>query len=49
MHLTSVAGTDDLGYGYNNARQLTTAQALNNADSYALFANGTSFRDSLFV
>jgi deuterolysin len=40
-HLTSVAGTDDLGYGYANARQLTTAQALNNADSYALFANGT--------
>lgn len=39
MHLTSVQGADDLGYGYTNARQLTTAQALNNADSFALFAN----------
>ena len=34
-------GTDDLGYGYAAATRLTTAQALNNADSYALFANGT--------
>jgi deuterolysin len=48
-HLTQVGGTDDLGYGYANARQLTTAQALNNADSYALFANGTSFRYAPFV
>ncbi|KAI1429812.1 neutral protease 2-like protein [Xylaria sp. FL1777] len=38
-HLTSVAGTDDLGYGYAAATRLTSSQALNNADSYALFAN----------
>ncbi|KAI1132829.1 neutral protease 2-like protein [Nemania abortiva] len=38
-HLTQVAGTDDLGYGYAAATRLTSAQALNNADSYALFAN----------
>ena len=33
-------GTDDLGYGYAAATALTTAQALNNADSFALYANG---------
>lgn len=33
-------GTDDLGYGYNAATQLSAADALNNADSYALYANG---------
>lgn len=33
-------GTDDLGYGYNAAMRLTTSQALNNADSFALYANG---------
>ncbi|KAI0459187.1 neutral protease 2-like protein [Xylaria acuta] len=38
-HLTQVAGTDDLGYGYAAATRLSSAQALNNADSYALFAN----------
>ncbi|KAI1155685.1 neutral protease 2-like protein [Nemania diffusa] len=38
-HLTQVAGTDDLGYGYNAATRLSSSQALNNADSYALFAN----------
>lgn len=38
-HLTSVKGTDDLGYGYSAATGLTTSQALNNADSYALYAN----------
>ncbi|KAL4982933.1 Deuterolysin metalloprotease family-domain-containing protein [Aspergillus falconensis] len=32
-------GTDDLGYGYNAATALSASQALNNADSYALFAN----------
>ncbi|KAI1175893.1 neutral protease 2-like protein [Nemania sp. FL0916] len=39
-HLTQVAGTDDLGYGYAAATRLSSSQALNNADSYALFANG---------
>lgn len=40
-HANSVysPGTDDLGYGFSAASRLTTAQALNNADSYALFAN----------
>ncbi|KAF2686647.1 hypothetical protein K458DRAFT_362847 [Lentithecium fluviatile CBS 122367] len=32
-------GTDDLGYGFAAASQLTTSQALNNADSFALYAN----------
>lgn len=39
-HLSQVAGTDDLGYGYSAASGLSTSQALNNADTYALFANG---------
>lgn len=40
-HANSVysPGTDDLGYGYSAASRLTTAQALNNADSFALYAN----------
>ncbi|CAI6340145.1 unnamed protein product [Periconia digitata] len=38
-HLTQVKGTDDLGYGYTAATRLSSSQALNNADSYALFAN----------
>lgn len=38
-HLSQIAGTADLGYGYSAARGLTTSQALNNADTYALFAN----------
>ncbi|GAP88410.1 putative deuterolysin metalloprotease [Rosellinia necatrix] len=38
-HLSQIAGTDDLGYGYTAATRLSTSQALNNADSYALFAN----------
>jgi deuterolysin len=33
-------GTDDLGYGYAAATALSANSALNNADSYALFANG---------
>lgn len=32
-------GTDDLGYGYAAATRLSASQALNNADSYALYAN----------
>lgn len=39
-HLSQIKGTQDLGYGYAAATRLTSAQALNNADSYALFANG---------
>lgn len=33
-------GTDDLGYGYSAATSLSTNDALNNADTYALYANG---------
>lgn len=33
-------GTDDLGYGYDAATALSAEEALNNADTYALFANG---------
>lgn len=33
-------GTDDLGYGYEAVMQLDTEESLNNADTYALFANG---------
>ncbi|KAJ5388904.1 hypothetical protein N7509_011445 [Penicillium cosmopolitanum] len=32
-------GTDDLGYGYSAATSLSSAQAVLNADSYALYAN----------
>ncbi|PVI05217.1 neutral protease 2-like protein [Periconia macrospinosa] len=32
-------GTDDLGYGFDAATKLSLSQALNNADSYALYAN----------
>lgn len=39
-HLRSVAGTTDLAYGYSLAVQLSTSQALNNADTYTLYANG---------
>jgi deuterolysin len=41
-HANSVysPGTDDLGYGYAAATKLSANQALNNADSYALYANG---------
>ncbi|CAJ2505865.1 Uu.00g132590.m01.CDS01 [Anthostomella pinea] len=38
-HLSQIAGTDDLGYGYAAATALSSRNALNNADSYALFAN----------
>ncbi|KAI0411750.1 neutral protease [Xylaria grammica] len=37
-HLSEIAGTDDNGYGYDAATALSTEDALNNADSYALFA-----------
>ncbi|KAJ5559188.1 hypothetical protein N7461_003160 [Penicillium sp. DV-2018c] len=33
-------GTDDLGYGYAAATALSSAEAVLNADSYALYANG---------
>lgn len=41
-------GTEDLGYGYDAATKLSAKDALNNADSYALYANGelTSVRFS---
>ncbi|KAI1850876.1 hypothetical protein JX265_004930 [Neoarthrinium moseri] len=38
-HLSQIKGTQDLGYGYSAATRLSASQALNNADSYALFAN----------
>lgn len=38
-HLREIAGTQDLGYGYDNIRKLSTRDSLNNADSYAMFAN----------
>ncbi|KAK3186936.1 hypothetical protein K4F52_004380 [Lecanicillium sp. MT-2017a] len=38
-HLQEVAGTRDLGYGYDNIQKLSTRDSLNNADSYAVFAN----------
>ncbi|GAB7363735.1 hypothetical protein MBLNU230_g4303t1 [Neophaeotheca triangularis] len=41
LHETShaVLGTDDVVYGYAQSTRLSTSQAINNADSYALFAN----------
>lgn len=38
-HLNQIAGTADNGYGYDNIRRLSSQQSLNNADSYAVFAN----------
>lgn len=35
-------GTDDLGYGFDAATKLSQSQAIQNADSYALYANGKS-------
>ena len=35
-------GTVDNGYGYAAATALTSARAVANADSYALYANGKS-------
>lgn len=35
-------GTDDLGYGYTAATSLSSRDAVLNADSYALYANGRS-------
>lgn len=41
-HLRQIRGTNDYGYGYSAIQQLTTRQALDNADTYTLFANGMS-------
>ncbi|KAF2964037.1 hypothetical protein GQX73_g9533 [Xylaria multiplex] len=39
-HLVAVKGTDDVCYGYNGCvTAINNAQSLNNADSYALYAN----------
>lgn len=38
-HLTQIQGTDDLGYGYEAIQGLSAEQELNNADTFALFAN----------
>ncbi|MGY3856960.1 M35 family metallo-endopeptidase [Aeromonas intestinalis] len=43
-HFTAVAGTDDLGYGQGNARNLASTdpqKALNNADNHEYFAENT--------
>ena len=42
-------GTEDLGYGYQAATALSASQALDNADSYALFSNGTYFLSGLLL
>ncbi|GAW16899.1 hypothetical protein ANO14919_063450 [Xylariales sp. No.14919] len=39
-HLTAVKGTDDVCYGYDGCvTAISNSQSLNNADSYALYAN----------
>ncbi|KAI1272798.1 metallo proteinase [Xylaria sp. FL0933] len=39
-HLTTVKGTDDVCYGYDGCvTAISTSQSLDNADSYALYAN----------
>ncbi len=38
-HLSQIQGTDDLGYGYDAIQGLSADEELNNADTYALFAN----------
>jgi deuterolysin len=45
-HLKEVMGTDDVAYGYDGIRRLTTEQALNNADSYTYFSH--SFYESCY-
>lgn len=40
-HLRQIKGTQDYGYGYSSVQSLSSAQNLNNADTYTLFANGT--------
>ena len=43
-------GTEDHGYGYRAVTALSRADALDNADSYTLFANGEfSFLSPVFV
>lgn len=42
-------GTQDYGYGYQAATALSAYQALNNADSYALYANGMNPNNQLEV
>lgn len=37
-HLSTVKGTDDNAYGYDECIELSKEKALNNADSYAYFA-----------
>ncbi|KAK8180994.1 Deuterolysin metalloprotease family-domain-containing protein [Phyllosticta citribraziliensis] len=39
-HLDSVAGTIDIGYGYRTTKSLRPKQAIANADTYSLYANG---------
>lgn len=41
-HLAAVKRTRDLAYGYDNLRRLSVDEALNNADTYALFANAVN-------
>lgn len=39
-HLVAVKGTDDVCYGYDGCvTDISTSQSLDNADSYALYAN----------
>lgn len=45
-HLSQIKGTQDNGYGYAAIQGLSSSQSLNNADSYALFANGMFHRPS---
>lgn len=45
-HAEGVLGsesTDDHAYGYAASTKLSASQAFNNADSYALYANGRLF------
>ncbi|KAJ6787745.1 hypothetical protein PWT90_04004 [Aphanocladium album] len=41
-HLSYVGNTDDHAYGYDDITKLTTAKALDNADTYAIFAQAAS-------
>ncbi|KAJ3496146.1 hypothetical protein NLG97_g2869 [Lecanicillium saksenae] len=41
-HLSYVGNTDDHAYGYDDIVKLTTKQALDNADTYAIFAQAAS-------
>lgn len=46
-HLSAVKRTKDLAYGYDALRKLSNSDAMNNADTYALFSNAVDLDCSI--